>query len=88
LFVLRNVRSEANWEVSVLCIRSRLRAVNSSSLELKIFSLWGLWLVSEWYQIVAWKDVVHHRGKGTITLGFTTPPLPFKMSLQRDSESK
>jgi hypothetical protein len=70
--ILRNVKSKPNREVSVMFIRNRLRTINCSRVELKMFiSLGGLWLVFEWYQIVALKDTVHHRGKGTITIRFT-----------------
>jgi hypothetical protein len=48
---LGNVTSKPNFEVL---------PINCFSLELKIFfSLLGLWLVSECYQIVALKDAAH-----------------------------
>jgi hypothetical protein len=75
--ILRNIRSETNLVVSDLFIRIRLQAINCSSFELKMFSsLWCSCLVFECYQIVALKDAVHHRGKGTITISFTQPLCP------------
>jgi hypothetical protein len=77
--ILTNARSKPNREVSALFIRSRLRDINCSGSELKMFvSLWGLWLVSECYQIVALKDAVPHRGKGTGTPPFCPSRRVFK----------
>jgi hypothetical protein len=51
------------------------------------FSLWGLWVGFECYQIVAVKDAAPQKeGKGNPQLDAT--PLSFKMSLQRDSDGK
>jgi hypothetical protein len=74
--------------VSFLFIRRRLWAINGSSLKLKMFFLaLGVWLVFECYQIVAFKDAVHHRGKGAISLSFALPLCPSRC-LQRASEGK
>jgi hypothetical protein len=68
--VIRNVRSKPNQEVSVLFIRSRLRAINCCRFKLKtFFSLCGLWLVFVCYKTVSLKNAVY---KGSVNLGFTS----------------
>jgi hypothetical protein len=67
---LRNVGRKPYRKVLIPFIRIRLRAIYCRSLQLKVvFSLWVLWIVFECYQVVALKDAVHYRGKGTITVG-------------------
>jgi hypothetical protein len=84
--VLRNVRSEPIREVSVLFIRSRTQAISCSSLKLKmVSSLWDLWLVFECCQIVALKNAMHHREKGTITLSFRPTLCPSRGVLKEIS---
>jgi hypothetical protein len=79
--VLRHVRSKPKCNVSVLIVRSGMRATDCSSFELIHFSgVYGFFF--ECYQIFALRDAVHHRGKGTTTLGSS------KRSLQGDSEGK
>jgi hypothetical protein len=55
------------------------------------FSLWGLWVAFECYQIVALKNAVYHSGKGTITLGFKQPLFPSRWvfeEIRRGNDSK
>jgi hypothetical protein len=88
--VLRTVRSrsELNQEVLVLFIRTRIQAINCSSLELKVFFfLWDLWLVfcSTWSS--PWRILCQQR-EGNNSHRLHATPLSFKLSLQRDSEEK
>jgi hypothetical protein len=86
--VLRNAVSKPNCEVSVLSIKSIMRAVYCSSLEFSmLFSFRGLWPVFDCYQTVALKGAVYHRGKEK-QLSASRHPFVLQENLPRDCKRK